>query len=78
MLFYAFYIGIESLSFSLDFLSLLFNVSTPVLTDSSKLLYCFFTTNSFPGILILISAILFSLSLEFSNFRKTSAFNILS
>ena len=78
MFFYAFYIAIESLNFSFDFFSLLFNDSTPVLTPSSKLLNCFFTTNSFPGILILISAVLFSLSLEFSNLRKTSAFNILS
>ena len=75
MLFYAFYIAIESLNFSFDFFSLLFNDSTPVLTPSSKLLNCFFTTNSFPGIFIFISVILFSLSLEFSNLRKTLTFD---
>ena len=61
------------LNFSLDFLSLRFNDSTAVLTPSSNVLNCFLTTNSFPGILILISVILFSLSLEFSTLKNVHA-----
>ena len=61
-----------ALNFSLDFLRVLLRDSTAVLTPSSNVLNCFFTTSSFLGILILISVILFSLSLEFSSFKNNN------
>ena len=55
----------ESLNFSLCLFNCLFKLSTAMFNPSSKVLVSLLTINSCPGILILTSVILFSLSLVF-------------